>query len=100
MAESNWEQPLEQILQLSTSQQSHIIYTQSNMGGLRSCKYKQCIWHLPVERAMAILDGTARRIIPLCLVITHESASSLHRQQKMRIAGELCVCLKHDSKSA
>lgn len=51
MAESNWEQPLEQILQPSTSQQSHIIYTQSNMGELRSCKYKQRIWHLPVEEA-------------------------------------------------
>lgn len=48
---TNWEQSLEQILQLSTSQHSCIIYTQCNMGELGSCKYKQHIWHLPVEEA-------------------------------------------------
>lgn len=51
VTESNWEQPLEQILQLSTSQHSCSIYTHCNMGELGSCKYKQHIWHLPVAEA-------------------------------------------------
>lgn len=51
VTESNWEEPLEQILQLSTSQHSCIICTQCNMGELGSCKYKQHIWNLPVDEA-------------------------------------------------
>lgn len=106
VAESNWEQPLEKILQLSTAQHSCIIYTQSNMGELRSCKYKQHILPLPLGEvpwaASSVLSlmGQPEELFLNAWYLHVKVPIPWHRQQKVRIAGELCVCLKQDSNSA